>query len=101
MKLLSHLSIIRGIGYLLVFTLCVNCKKDYSSTDPSQLSHESITPRDGGNTTATGSIQSQNRMANLFNNYGEDVLLLWHQGGAQYVSADDGSYAYSKRLSSG
>ena len=52
MKLFSNLSIIRGIGYLLVFTLCVNCKKDYNSTDPSLLSHESITQSDGGNLVA-------------------------------------------------
>ena len=95
MKLLSHLSIIRGIGYLLVFILCVNCKKDFNSTDPSQLPSESISQ------SAPGSVQSQTRTANLFNCFGEGVLLLWAQapGDAQRVSADDGSYAYSSKLS--
>ena len=99
MKLLSHLSIIRGIGYLLVFILCVNCKKDYNSTNPSQLSSESISQSVGN--LAGGSVISQTRTANLFNNFGGSVLLLWAQGDAQSVSADDGSYAYSKKLSPG
>ena len=98
MKLLSHLSIIRGIGYLLVFILCVNCKKDYNSTDPSRLCPESISQSDGGNTAATGSILSQTRTASQFNNIGEAYLNLWYQPGPQYVSADDNSYAYSKKL---
>jgi hypothetical protein len=101
MKPLSQLSILRGIGYLLVFTLCVNCRKDYDSTSPSPLSPGSISQTDGENTVATSSIQSQTRVANLFNNFGESVLLLWARGDAQSVSADDGSYAYSKRLSTG
>jgi hypothetical protein len=99
MKLFSHLSIIRGIGYLLVFILFVNCKKDYNSTSPPQLTPESIS-QSGGN-LAGGSVISQTRTANLFNNFGGSVLLLWAQGDAQSVSADDGSYAYSKRLSPG
>lgn len=95
MKLFSSLSIIRGIGYLLVFILCVNCNKDYNSTDPSQLSPESISQ------SAPGLVLSQTRTANLFNCFGEGVLLLWAQapGDAQSVSADDGSYAYSNKLS--
>src|SRR5688572_15488781 len=95
MKLFSHLSVIRGIGYLLVFILCMSCKKDYNSTDPSQLSSEPISQ------AATGSLLSQTRTANLFNCFGEGVLLLWAQapGDAQRVSADDGSYAYSNKLS--
>ena len=95
MKLFSHLSIIRGIGYLLVLILCVNCKKDYDSTDPSQLAPESISQ------SAPGSVLSQTRTGNLFNCFGEGVLLLWAQapGNAQPVSADDGSYAYSSKLS--
>ena len=95
MKLFSSLSIIRGIGYLLVFILCMSCKKEYNSTDPSQLAPESISQ------SAPGSVLSQTRTANLFNCFGEGVLLLWAQapGNAQSVSADDGSYAYSSKLS--
>ena len=99
MKLLSHLSIIRGIGYLLVFILCVNCKKDYNSTDPSQISPGSVSQIDGGNLAAPGSFLSQTRTASRFNDIGESYLNLWYQLGPQYVSADDNSYAYSKKLS--
>ena len=100
MKLLSNLSIIRGIGYLLVFILCVNCKKDYSSTDPSQLSPKSITQSDGGNLAATGPIQSQTRTANLFFNTLANGIDLTNyvQWGAQYVAEDDNSYAYTGRI---
>ncbi|HJS56337.1 MAG TPA: hypothetical protein VJ765_17415 [Chitinophagaceae bacterium] len=99
MRLLSHLSIIRGIGYLLVFILCVNCKKDHSSTDPSQLSPEFISQPDGGNLAALASIMSQTRTASRFNYNLGGYLNLWSQLGAQYVSTDDNSYAYSKKLS--
>ena len=42
---------------------------------------------------------SQTKTANLFNNISEAYLNLWSQEGPQYVSADDDSYAYSKKLS--
>jgi hypothetical protein len=99
MKLLSHLSIIRWIGYLLVFILCVNCKKDYNSTDPSQTPSASNLMAETEGLAESG--LSQTRTANLFNGFGESVLLLWAQGDAQSMSADDGSYAYSKKLSPG
>jgi len=67
MKLFSHLSIIRGIGYLLVFTLCVNCKKDYNSTNPSQPPPESILKPDGYTLAAPGLNPSQTGTATLFN----------------------------------
>ena len=38
MKPLIYLSIMRGIGYLLVITLCMNCKKDIYS----QQFHQSL-----------------------------------------------------------
>jgi hypothetical protein len=41
----------------------------------------------------------QTKTANLFNNISEAYLNLWSQEGPQYVSADDDSYAYSKKLS--
>lgn len=98
MKLSSHLSIIRGIAYLLVFTLCVNCKKDYNSTDPSQaLSPESISESGGENLAAVG--LSQTKTGNRFNNWGESIANYWLQASAQNFSADDNSYAYSKKLS--
>lgn len=100
MKLFSHLSLIRSIGYLLVFILCVNCKKDYTSKDPSQLPPESISQSSGNLAGVT--IISQTRTSNVFNWNGNNPYVnLWAQEGPGYVSADDGSYAYSKKLSSG
>jgi len=43
---------------------------------------------------------SQTRTANQFNNINEAYLDLWARKGTAYVSADDGSYAYSKTLTS-
>ena len=98
MKLLSHLSIIRGIGYLLVFTLCVNCKKDYSSTNPSQYTPESISESAGINVVA-----SQTRTATFLNNLNNFQQVFGDQGypraKAEYVSADDGRYASTRKLS--
>jgi hypothetical protein len=50
--------------------------------------------------TAFGQPLSQTRTANLFNNTNEAYLNLWAQASSQYFSADDNSYAYSKKLSS-
>ena len=98
MKLLSHLSIIRGIGYLLVFILCVNCKKDYDPTYPAQLSpSESNVASEIEGQTVSG--LSQTKTGNLFNNWGESIANFWLQAGAQHFSTDDNSYAYSKKLS--
>ena len=97
MKLFSSLSIIRGIGYLLVFILCVNCKKDHNSTDPSQLPPGSISQSDGGTVAAPGSVLSQTSTGNVFNNLVPPNH--WLQASPQYLSADDNSYAISKKLS--
>jgi len=100
MKLLSHLSIIRGIGYLLVFILCVNCKKDYNSTDPSQLPSESISQVGGD--LAVGSIISQTRTASFLNNLNNFQQVFGDQGypraKPENVSADDGKYASTRKL---
>ena len=101
MRQFLHISIMRGIGYLFVFILCVNCKKDYHSTNPSQLSPKPILQPEDGTLAEAGSVLSQTRTANLFNCFGEGVLLLWEAGNNQSVSADDGVYAYSKKLSPG
>lgn len=96
MQLFSRLSFIRVIGYLLVFTLCVNCKKDNFSTSPSQSPpSESILKAEN-----RGLVLSQTRTAKLFNNWGEAIANFWLQASAQHFSADDNSYAYSKQLSS-
>jgi len=91
MKLFSSLSIIRGIGYLLVFILCMSCKKDHNSPDPSQLSPESISE------VASGPVLSQTSTGNVFNNLVPPTQ--WLQANPQYFLADDNSYAISKKLS--
>jgi len=98
MKPFSILSIIRGIGFLLVLALFANCKKDYISTNPSQPpSPESILTTDDENLAVLG--LSQTKTGSLFNNWGESIANFWLQAGAQHFSADDDSYAYSKKLS--
>ena len=96
MKLFSSSSIIRGIGYSLVFILCMSCKKDFSTTDPSQHSSESISQ------AAPGSVLSQTRTATLLNynlqgvavtNFATNIL-------ASSVAVNDGKYATSSKLSS-
>lgn len=101
MKRWSHLSIKRGMAYLLILTLCVNCKKEINTTDPLQPAPGPVSPAGDVNALTSGAIQSQTRTANLFNCYGEAFLDLWYQGGTGYLSGDDGSYAYSKKLSPG
>lgn len=97
MKLLSHLSIIRGIGYLLVFILCVNCKKDYNSTNPSH-NPELISESAHANVVA-----SQTRTATFLNNLNNFQQVFGDQGyprvKAETVSADDGKYATTRKLS--
>ena len=95
MKLFSHLSVMRGIGYVLVLFLCVNCKKDFNSTqassEPVSASAEAIV------------IASQTRTATFLNNLNNFQQVFGDQGypraKAEYVSADDGKYATTKKLS--
>ena len=97
MKLFSPLSRIRGIGYLLVITLCVNCKKDNISTNPTQpLSPESLVIP-GGENLATAGLSSQTRTANYFFNTN---LTKYAQSGVQYLKEDDNSYQYTPRINS-
>jgi len=102
MKLFSHLSIIRVIGYLLVFILCVNCKKDVNSTNPSQPPAESISELGGENVAASG-LASQTRTATFLNNLNNFQQVFGDQGypraKAEDVSADDGKYASTRKLS--
>lgn len=102
MKHFSYLSIIRGIGYLLVFTLCVNCKKDYNSTNLSQPPPESILESAGEN-VAVSRFTSQTRTATFLNNLNNFQEVFGDQGypraKAENVSADDGKYASTRKLS--
>lgn len=98
MKLFSISSVIRGIGYLLVLILCVNCKKDYNPTNPSRHNPESISELAPGTI-----IASQTRTASFLNNLNNFQQVFGDQGypraKAEYVSADDGKYASTRKLS--
>ena len=101
MKLLSNLSIIRGIGYLLVFILCVNCKKEYTTTDPSNLSPDLTSKASSDNLVALGLASSQTKTAGRFNDWPPRTFVdAYPQGEADHVAFDDNSYAYTKRLNS-
>ena len=91
MKLLSNLSIIRGIGYMLVFILCVNCKKDFNSTNLSQPPPGSISESASENLVYLFQTRTSNSWFNINNNK-------YEQWGAQYVATDDNSYAYTKKI---
>jgi len=101
MKPFPHLSILRLTGFLFGLVFFTNCKKEYNSTNPSQLSPESISQSVVGNTVGSALALSQTRTANRFNWNGNPYMNLWEKEGAQYVSANDNSFAYSKKLSSG
>lgn len=100
MKLFSYLSIMRGIGYLLVLTLCVNCKKDFDSTT-SQLPPESILTSGDKSLAASGSNLTQTGTATLLNYNLEGILVTNYSANskASNVAFNDGVYASSKKLS--
>jgi len=95
MKPFPHLSIIRVTGFLFLLVFFTNCKKEYNSTNPSQLSPESIPQSVGGNTVASASTLSQTRTSNSWFNVNNYRYERW---GTQYVAADDNSYAYTKKV---
>ena len=98
MKLFSQLSLIRSIGYLLVFILCVNCKKDLDSTVPTKLPDETNSA-----SAETRVIASQTRTATFLNNLNNFQQVFGDQGyprvKVETVSADDGKYATTRKLS--
>jgi hypothetical protein len=96
MKPFSYLSITRVILFLLVLALFVNCKKE-SISNPSKPPPESNLKPESDNLNAA--VLFQTKTGNLFNNWGESIANYWLQANAQNFSADDDSYAYSKKLS--
>ena len=82
---------------MLVFILCVNCKKDYNSTAPGEVPVESISE-------SVGAIAaSQTRTATFLNNLNNFQEVFGDQGypraKAEHVSADDSKYASTRKLS--
>ena len=98
MKPFAYLSIMRLIGFLLILALGMNCKKDFAPANLSQSPPELILKPGNESLALTG--LSQTNTGKLFNNWGESIANYWLQASVQNFSADDGSYAYSGKLSS-
>ena len=97
MKPFAYLSFMRVIGFLLILTLGMNCKKDLTPANLSQSPPELIL--NPGTESLAVSVLSQTKTGKLLNNLGEVVANYWLQANAQHFAADDGSYAISKKLS--
>jgi len=96
----SCLTVMRGVLYILVFAISIHCKKEITSTNPSQLM-----PFDAINKPGVVNLEvaglTQRRTSNLFNNWGELIANNWLRASPQHFSGDDDLYATSKKLSTG
>jgi hypothetical protein len=95
----SSSSIIRGIGYLFLLILLVNCKKDEHLANSSRPD-ESISELNNSNLTATALNLFQTRTATLFNYNlaGNLVTNFSKTSKAGNVAFDDGVYASTIKL---
>lgn len=100
MKHLMPLSILRGIGYLLLLILFMNCKKEFNSPNQSPSS-ESMLASTGNNLVALGTNLSQTATATLFNYNLEGTLVTNYSRNSKVtdVALDDGVYAFTKKMS--
>ena len=102
MKRFSHVSIIRGFGYFLVFILSISCKKELDSAASSQPLPGSVVNPGAGNLTASG-ILSETRTATFLNNLNNFQAVFGDQNypkaKPESVSKDDGKYATTSKLS--
>jgi hypothetical protein len=105
MQPFSHLSIIRGLGYLLLLTLLVNCKKDFnanSSLSTKSMLQPNSSPSISSQSMETGVRLSQTRTATYLNNLNQFREVFGDQNYpkalATDVSADDGKYAFTSKL---
>ena len=98
----SYLSLRHIIGFSLVLTLCVSCKKEYISSSQTQLPPEPISSNDGVTSATSGLFQFQTKTASRFNDWPKNAYVdAYVRGGAQYVAYDDNSYAYTGKISPG
>jgi hypothetical protein len=97
MAQIPYKSIARCFGILLILTLSFNCSKDEKIPNASQPKQTSSLTPDGSNVDAPTVVLFQTKTANLFYNYSTNQYVQW---GAQYVAADDNSYAYTKKVNS-
>src|SRR5687768_2169150 len=96
MTQISHSPMKRGIGFLLMLTLCVQCKKEHNSANPLGLdASESIS-------AIPGEVLSQTRTATFLNNLNNFQQVYGDRGfpraRAADVSADDNIYTHSSKL---
>lgn len=103
MKQLSHLSLLRAMGFFLMLTLLVNCKKEVIPTNLSELPSPGLSEEPAGNNlNATAVTLSQTRTATYLNNLNNFREVFGDQGypraRPEYVSADDGKYASTSKL---
>jgi len=92
MKQISCKSTVLWFGILLFLALNFHCKKDNGTVNPPRTSLN----RGGGSADASALVLSQTKTANLWADWG--TTREYVQWGAQYVAADDNSYAYTKRV---
>ena len=103
MKHFPHPRIIHLIGFLFVLVAVTSCKKESISTNPSQLSPESMPQSVGGNTVASAFTIFQTKTATLFNYNLAGMLVTNYSSNskANDVASDDGIYAFTKKLATG
>jgi hypothetical protein len=98
MKYFSPLTSLWGLGYLFILVFFTNCKKDYNSTAASQTLRGPISK-----SASDIIVSSQTRTASFLNNLNNFQAVFGDQGypraKAEYVSADDGKYASTRKLS--
>jgi hypothetical protein len=87
------LSAFRGIGYLLLLILCVNCKKDSPSADLTESTETTL---------AANSLAAQTRTATFLNNLNNFQQVFGNQNypnaNATNVQADDGIFSCTSKL---
>lgn len=104
MNTFSSSSAMRAIGTLLVITLFTDCKKEQLPSAAVQRSSEEASIKPGAdNITALSIVQSQTKTATYLNNLNNFRQVFGDQGypraKAEFVSADDGIYGSTSKLS--
>jgi hypothetical protein len=91
------------MGWCLVLLLLAanfSCKKDYETATRSQPKTSTLNP-DANHSASAAIVLSQTRTATRLNNFGGVFVNSFPKASAQDVAADDGIYAYSRKLSPG
>ena len=83
-----------GLAFLLFLAFSFSCRKEID-TIPTQSDPSTSLNADGNNLNVSTIVLSQTRTANSWYNIGTKQYAQW---GTQYVSTDDNSYAYTKKV---